>query len=75
MHRKNSPANRWTRGHGEKIVHHWWLGAVWHAVRVTWFRRHSRFVWFPYHCRWGQWYYDGETAPAHWHVGRRPRKR
>jgi hypothetical protein len=25
-----------------------------------------------YPCRWGDSYRDGEGAPVHWHVGRRP---
>jgi len=27
----------------------------------------------PYACEWGDDYRDGQTAPRHWHNGRRPR--
>lgn len=45
-------------------------------VRLV-FRDVLRLRWQPmctYRCRWGPDYRDGETAPAHWHVGHcRPR--
>lgn len=73
---KRSAATRWRSGHGTKIVHRWWLGAVWHSIRVTSFRwRTNRRFYLPYRCKWGQWYYNGQTAPVHWHVGRRSTRR
>lgn len=68
--------NRWDSKHRKKIVHRTWIGAAWHAFRLALkdlrrmtFRREE--ICFPYECRWGESYRDGETAPVHWHVGRR----
>jgi hypothetical protein len=73
--RRRAPSVRWSSEHGFKVVHRFWVSAAWHALEVFVKNRRNfnpRRAARPYACRWGQWYYDGETAPRHWHIGRRP---
>lgn len=74
----DSPSARWSREHGNKVVHMDLWSAWRHALSLS--RRRWRDVartgkpWLPYRCRWSDWYREGQTgltAVAHWHVGRR----
>lgn len=56
--------------HGQKIIHRWYVGAWWHAFRLN--RRPDEAKRRVYVCHFGQWYFNGETGPKHYHVGRRP---
>lgn len=62
---------RWNAMHGRKIIHHWWLGAWWHMMRLR-IRYPGDAKRFVYVCHWGQWYHEGEIFRRHYHVGRRP---
>lgn len=71
---KRAPSTRWRTQHGTKIIHRWRFTAVLHEWslnrrKIDWQGEGKKVEVYP--CWWGQWYYNGETAKKHWHVGRR----
>lgn len=70
MTKNRSPAARWTNQHGQKLGHATEEIAQAHADELN-ARDGQVSIWEPYPCRWGSDYRRGQTAPKHWHVGRR----
>lgn len=75
--RRKTPNEEWNSSHGNKIVHHYWLGAFFELYRIRKIHylnnRHDDTIKI-YSCRWGQWYNRKQTARKHYHVGVPPKE-
>lgn len=69
MPNRKSPSHRWNRMHGTKVYHKYWVQALWHLIKVRVKKGHTGLR--IYSCKWGQWYFRKETAPRHYHIGRK----